>query len=333
MLRHHPKFFFTLATLLSLLTTSTLASVPSDVHSYIKTVSKQYGFNPKQLSNLLTDQHYDKDVIEKITHPYESKAWQDYQRFFLTQNRIDQGVIFFKSHQKILQQIKQRYGVDPWVIVAILGVETNYGKNIGSYSALNALYTLSFHYLPRQKFFKSELTNLLLLTRKNKLDITTIQSSYAGALGIPQFMPSAYLHYAVDFDNKKQINLFGDSNDAIASVANYLKQNKWQSNQPIAMSFKPSRPIQKGWLSTHAIPRYTAAQLNALGITPQASLPKKLRAAIIEVSNNKDTQHVYWLSFNNFKAIMRYNPRIPYAMVVYQLSESIKKKYQATHKQ
>jgi membrane-bound lytic murein transglycosylase B len=206
-----------------------------------------------------------------------------------------------KEHHRVLQAVSKKYGIPASIIVAIIGVETEYGAHLGKYSVLNSLYTLGFYYPPREKFFRKELAQYLILTRDNHLPVSSIKGSYAGALGIPQFMPSSYRHYGVALEKNAPVNLF-NNNDAIASVANYFHKMGWAPNQPI----------------THQL--YSKNDSIRTKTMNLITLPVKRGAE-------------YWATYKNFKVIMSYNHNIVYAMAVYQLSKKIEQQYAADNRE
>lgn len=301
------------------------------IQTYINQLVKKYNFNKTKLTRIMDQAQYNPKVIHWITHPFEKKPWDYYRHFFLRQDRIDNGVVYWNTHRKILSDVQKRYGVDPSVIIAIIGIESFYGKRTGTYNILNALTTLSFYYPKRQKFFKSELTQFLLLTRHEKLNPLNLKGSYAGALGIPQFMPSSYRHYGVDYSNNQSIDLFTNHFDAIASIGNYIDKAGWQPGRPVAVPAIVKKNIPKKLISKSGYPRYTIRQLRRYGIRPETKVPGKTKAALI-VMHNTDSDE-YWLVFRNFRAIMRYNPRTTYALAVYELSSVIKEDYEQQAKQ
>jgi membrane-bound lytic murein transglycosylase B len=322
----------------SALSAGLLTSVPAslantitpEINQYIQSVSKQYQFDPKELTKLFKHAHMNPDIIARMNHPYEAKPWAHYREFFITPARIEQGVTFWEANRDVLTEAEQRFGVPASVIVAILGVETFYGQYTGKFSVFDALTTLSFNHQPRAEFFKSELTQYLLMTREQKLDPLALTGSYAGALGMPQFMPSSYRRYAIDYTEGGSADLIHDSRDAIFSIANFLKNMGWQVNKPVAFNIKTHRPLAEQWLSMNAKPMLTLKTLQSRGIARELTLDKNTPVAIIKLEAEKAFNPNYWITTNNFRAIMHYNPKINYAMAVYQLSEEIQNAYKQT---
>ncbi|OGO91462.1 MAG: lytic murein transglycosylase B [Coxiella sp. RIFCSPHIGHO2_12_FULL_42_15] len=311
--------------------TTETTPLPQPIQQFIKSVHQQYHFNETELTALFRQTHIDQNLIEKMNHPYEEKQWPEYRKFFITQQRIDNGNAFWRQHQSILQQAEKKYGVPAHLIVAIIGIETGYGQHIGNYPVLDTLTTLSFYYPRREQFFRHELTEYLLLTREQKLKPLQLKGSYAGAIGIPQFMPSTYRHYAVDFSNQGSADLVNDTNDAIFSIANYLSKMGWKKQQPIAAELNTSVEIDSALISDSAKPMHSIKTWQHKGVpVPTSETNLKLKAAIIKLASESPKNNDYWLTYPNFRTIMLYNPRIHYAMAVYQLSEAIKNAYQQT---
>ncbi len=296
---------------------------------FITTLAKKYHINKNDLTSLFSHVHYDLGVIKRMNHPFEKKPWSYYRKFFVTPERIEGGVKFWEAHKKILDYANRQYGIPPSVIVAITGIETLYGKHAGRFNTFNTLATLAFNYPARAKFFSHQLAEFILLTREQKLSTLDIKGSYAGALGIPQFMPDVYRQYAVGYENPKSADIMNSNADAIVSIANYLKQRgKWRTHQPIASPAHHKGHIAATLLSDRAIPKHSLIWFRNRGITPKHKTRSQTRAAVIALDNLKKEKAEYWLVFNNFRAIMRYNPRINYAMAVYQLSRAIKISYE-----
>ena len=214
------------------------------------------------------------------------------------------------------------FGVPEEIITAVIGVETFYGAQSGKYRVLDALTTLAFGYPKRAEFFRDELEQYLLLTREQNSDVLNVNGSYAGAIGIPQFMPSSYRRYAVDYDRDGKIDLSGSTADAIGSVANYLKNYGWETEQAVAVPALVNSEKYRKALFTGNWPAYTVADLRTLGIVPQTSVPIYRPATLIELENKDGNE--YWLGFNNFYVITRYNRSVNYAMSVLQLADEIR---------
>ncbi|AKQ33580.1 lytic murein transglycosylase B [Candidatus Coxiella mudrowiae] len=301
------------------------SQLPLKANTFINYMVKHYRFERKKLINILSHAKYNQEVIYKITHPYEAKPWKVYRDYFLTETHIQDGVNYWKAHQHALEYAHHRYGIPPEIIIAIIGIETNYAQQVGNYSALDALTTLAFHYKARAKFFLHELAQFFLLTEEQQLPIFLIKSSYAGAIGIPQFMPSAYRHYVVNYSQEGGIDLMKDNNDAIVSVANFLHTHGWQKNQPIACTLTHQKPLRSSLISKKAKKMRIINYLKNKGIDSSTPISPSQTSALVQLQGANGPE--YWLIFPNFIVIMQYNPRIIYAMTVYQLSQAIHKQY------
>ncbi|MBP8169870.1 MAG: lytic murein transglycosylase B, partial [Azonexus sp.] len=213
------------------------------------------------------------------------------------------------------------YGVPEEIIVAIIGVETEYGRNMGSFRVLEALATLAFYYPRRADFFRTELEQFLLLARENDMDAVNVRGSFAGAIGIPQFMPGSQRRYAVDFDGDRKVDLYGSVDDAIGSVARFLEQHGWQAGQAVAVPARTRGEPERSLIEAGIQPTLKVADLAQQGITASAD-PQAVVTLVDLVSPGRATE--YWLGFDNFYVITRYNRSSFYAMSVFQLAEEIR---------
>ncbi len=305
--------------LISISTTSFAETPAAKTKDFINMMVKEQHFNRGKLTKLFSSLKPNQSILDKINSPYEAKPWASYRKHFITQKRINAGVNFWKENKKTLQQAEERYGVPANVIVAIIGIETNYGQYHGTFQVLDSLNTLSFYYPRREKFFKRELKEFLLLSREYNIPPTQLKGSYAGAIGIPQFMPSTYRHYAVAENKSLKPDLSGNTKDAIFSVANYLAKAGWKRNQLITEQVSSKKPVAEKWISSNPRPKQSCKNLIKSAALKADKTQQK--CALIALDFKNEAQ--YWLTFNNFSSIMRYNPRIPYAMAVYQLSQAI----------
>jgi membrane-bound lytic murein transglycosylase B len=293
----------------------------NEVLSFINDISQKDGFKPDMLKNLFSQAKYKQKIIDAITRPAESKPWYEYRPIFLNKKRIDEGVAFWNKNQQVLEQAEKEYGVPPEVIVAILGVETRYGKHKGTFRVMDALSTLAFGFPQRADFFRSELEQYLLLTREEKLDPLAVKGSYAGAMGNAQFISSSYRSYAVDFDGDGKRDLWNNISDTIGSVANYFKRHQWQPGGEITIPVTVEGNHIQEIVDKGIKPHSTVAELRMSGITPKSPLNPDEMGALIELEDQ--TGKEYWLGFNNFYVITRYNHSPLYAMAVYQLGQAI----------
>lgn len=300
------------------------------VIEFARDMAARHGFDESELLRQFATVHPNTTVLKLIKPPATptQRSWERYRPRFLNDRRIDGGVAFWENHRATLVRAKALYGVPEEIIVAIIGVETEYGRNTGSFKVLEALATLAFHYPPRADFFRTELEQFLLLTRENHLNAATVKGSFAGAIGIPQFMPGSQRRYAVDFDGDQQVNLSASPEDAIGSVARFLEQHGWQAGQPIAVPALTDRAPDRELIEAGIRPSLRAGDLATRGITGNA--PAEAKVTLVDlISPNTDTE--YWLGFENFYVITRYNRSSFYAMSVFQLAEAIRERIKATN--
>jgi membrane-bound lytic murein transglycosylase B len=296
-----------------------------EVKEFIAHMSKAYGFKKGALRKLLKSAASQPAIIDAMSKPAEkAKLWYEYRPIFLNERRIREGTEFWVAHRQALDQASIKSGVAPEYLAAILGVETYYGRLTGTYRVIDALATLSFDYPPREKFFRDELEQYLLLTRDAHLDPKTLKGSYAGAMGAPQFMPSNYRRYAVDADANGRIDLWNDWPDVCASVGNYLKEHGWNTGEPVLE--EATVPAEKaGDLDGRKLAlSETIASLEAKGVSFDTSLPPEAPAILIAAD---EPDGVHWrVGYNNFFVITRYNHSPLYAMAVYELATAMKQR-------
>lgn len=302
-----------------------------EVKTFIDKMVKEHHFDKAQLTQWFSQITMQPEVLAAIQKPAEALSWERYRSLFLTESRVSEGVTFWKQHAASLKKAETHYGVPAEIIVAILGVETAYGKNIGKYKVLDSLATLGFYYPKRSPFFLSELEHFLLLAREQKWDPTQIKGSYAAAMGFPQFIASSYRKFAVDATGNGKKDLFGNPEDAIGSIANYFKQHGWQARAPIALPAACGTSSPDFVAKSHnPLPQHTLSHLATQGIAPRAqtTLPPTTRFALIALGNEQKPD--FWLGGHNFYVITRYNHSSLYAMAVYHLSQKLKIAYEAT---
>ena len=294
--------------------------------AFIDEMVKKHGFDRARLTSLFDEAEKREDILEAIARPAEkTKPWHEYRKIFLTPDRIRGGAKFWRKHATVLERAAKELQVDPAVVVAIIGVETRYGKHTGGYRVLDALSTLAFAYPPRSKFFRSELEQFLILAKEEKVDLRTAKGSYAGAMGYGQFIPSSYRNYAIDFDQDGRRDLWGNIDDIIGSVANYFHRHGWKDGEPVASRVTQGK-VPASLVSENSKPDKTAGELAALGIRTTPPLSTHQPVAVLELQQRTGPE--YWLTSNNFYVITRYNRSPLYAMSVYQLSEAIRDAYQ-----
>lgn len=206
----------------------------AEVRAFIRDMVDRHGFVEQELKALFSRVQRADPVLQAILPQTQAQlTWDDYRATFLNEKRIEGGMAFWKANGRALARAERRYGVPAEIVVAIIGVETFYGRHTGRWRVVDALTTLAFDYPPRARFFRGELENYLLLARENGLDVFAVRGSYAGAIGIPQFMPGSARHYAVDFDGDGAIDLRHSAADAIGSVANFLRQHGWRAGEEV----------------------------------------------------------------------------------------------------
>lgn len=307
----------------------------TDVQQFIdQVVTKHPSLNKAELEGWFKKIHINQEIINKMNHPAEAKPWHQYEKLFLTEQNIKNGAIFWKENEKLLKQAEKEYGVPPEIIVGILGVETRYGKAMGTFPVLEALATLAFDYPKRAPLFRKELEEYLLLVKEQQFDPFALKGSYAGAMGIPQFIPSSYRHFAVDFHTKGQKDILGNKADAIGSVANYFKLHGWEPHEPVIVGAIPHNDKHAALPKDKKNPKPTLTVLEWIkqyDVSPYEDAPSlpinKLltrKAALIEFEGPSGKE--YWLGLNNFYVITRYNHSDHYAMAVYLLGQAVKQK-------
>jgi membrane-bound lytic murein transglycosylase B len=301
------------------------------LNRFIQQMVEKHQFEPAKLNALFKSAKLRKDILNVIAKPAETRTpWYQYQKQFVTEARTAAGVKFWLENQQTLAAIAQNYGVPAEIIVAIIGVETFYGQDTGRYRVIDALSTLSFFYPKRSRFFLGELEHFLLLCREEHLDPTVPLGSYAGAMGIAQFMPSSVRLYAVDYDQDHYRDIWYNRADAMASVGNYLARYGWKTQQAIAYPVTAEgEHYQQALLSPGLAPDLTLKQLQNLKITLPANVDLKQTAKLLDFEHEQTTR--LWLGLNNFYVITRYNHSALYAMAVYQLSAAILTKKALSH--
>ena len=294
-----------------------------EIAEFVDHVVREDGLSRHDVRALLKEAQPQPKIIEIMTRPLEKVApWWEYREHFLTEERISEGVNFWLDHKNALEEISAKYKVPPEYLVAILGVETKYGRLTGHFRVLDALATLAFDYPPRHSYFREELEQFLLLAKETKLDPLTATGSYAGAMGAPQFMPSAYRRYAVaDPSTAKRPDLWSDWDAIIASVANYLKEYGWTPGAPVLAETRldpdPSFQIEPHNLDLNE----TVESLGAHGVKVELEVPPETPAVLISAEQRDGP--AYRVGFHNFYVITRYNASARYAMTVYELARAV----------
>ena len=314
--------------LLPLLLFATYASADGyygreDVNNFIDKMVNEHDFDREQLVQLFKGADKQESVLKAIQTPAErEKKWFEYRAIFLTDKRIQGGVKFWNENEVILEEISSQYGVPAEIIVAIIGVETYYGANTGRLPVFDSLVTLGFDYPRRSKFFLRELEQFLLLTREEGFDPVEITGSYAGAMGLGQFISSSYRYYTVDYDQDGKRDLWNSKQDIIASVANYFKEHGWQQSHAITSQAQFTGDPETIDDSNTLKPGHTYADLNKQGFVADMPIGQDEQVSLFVLENKNGDE--YWVGLHNFYVITRYNHSHMYAMAVYQLSQEIK---------
>ncbi len=292
---------------------------------FINKMVSEHKFDKKEVVALLKQAEKKQSILDAISRPAEkTKEWFEYRDIFVQESRIKQGVEFWKQHQKTIERATKELGVAPEIIVAIIGVETRYGRHAGKYRVLDALTTLGFDYPKRGKFFRGQLEHFMLMVREQEQDPLSLNGSYAGAMGFGQFIPSSYRSYAIDFDDDGKVDIWNNPVDAIGSVANYFRAHRWKDGEPVLARARIEKGYDQTLLNQKAKPKLSLASLKEKGYVPVSQKFSDEEKAI-PLMYVGDHGKEFWLGFNNFYVITRYNRSHLYAMAVWQLGEEIKK--------
>jgi len=293
----------------------------ADVQEFINEMVEQHGFDRAYLENKFAGAKRLDNVLESIAKPAEKElTWRQYRPIFVTNKRSKKGNKFIKENQATLDRAEKEYGVPVDIIAAIIGVETFYGKHTGKYTVFDSLTTLGFDYPKRSKFFRSELKEFLLLSKEENIDIETMTGSYAGAMGMPQFISSSYRRYAVDFDGDGKRDLWNSTEDVIGSVANYFSEHGWVKGASVThqVSVTDKSIVKK---DNTLKPYVSIDQLKKQGVRIDENLDGKEMVTLLKLEGKRGDE--YWIGLKNFYVITRYNHSDLYAMAVFQLSEKL----------
>ncbi len=290
-----------------------------EAKKFIAEMVSKHAMDESRLQQMFANTQRSDRALELIQRPAEKRLeWKGYRKIFLTQERINAGVEFWRENEETLEKAQLRYGVPASMIVAIIGVETFYGRISGGFPAMSALSTLAFEYPRRAKFFRGELEQFLLLINENELDYENLEGSYAGAFGMPQFISSSYRRYAIDFDDDGEVDLWNSTPDAIGSVANYFYRHGWKNGQAVAelATYKKSA---NSLVTDSPKPKHSYEKMKSAGIYPKRKGSGKYTLLKLQAEQGAE----YWIGHQNFYVITRYNHSNLYAMAVYQLSQEI----------
>ena len=295
--------------------------VGADQRAFAAEIAKEGGPAEKSVLATLATVKVQQSILDAMARPAEAKPWKDYKPLFVTDKRIDDGVAFYRENRVLLERIGKEYGVPPEIIVAIVGVETSYGRITGKYRVIDALSTLAFHYPPRAAFFRGELKQLFLLGGTHlAYPIDELKGSYAGAMGWGQFMPTSIAQWAKDEDGDGNIDLWNSMQDILVNVANYFGAHGWENGQPVAVRAQPAANAQD--VPADGIePKTPVQQMEAWGYAPLSHVDADLASTLLSLDGEHGPE--YWLTFRNFYVITRYNKSPLYSMAVWQLSQQI----------
>ena len=294
------------------------------VRSFMHEVESRHGFDGAWLGEIFRGARRQQSILDAFTRPAEAKPWHAYREIFITPERIRGGVRFVAENRPLLDRVRERFGVPPEIVAAIIGVETFYGRYTGRYRVIDALSTLAFFSPRRGKFFRRELEEYLLFLREENRSAADLKGSYAGAIGIPRFIPSSYRAYAVDFDGDGRRDLSGSVDDAAGSVGAYLGRHGWRAGEPVAAPLVVTERERADPLAGEIRPELAWSDLETAGIRavdgvspPAPETP----VALVRLDGAEGPE--YWAGFRNFYVITRYNRSALYAMAVHQLAVAI----------
>jgi membrane-bound lytic murein transglycosylase B len=296
----------------------------AEVRQFISEMVVKHGFVRKELNLLFSRAQFQPAIIKSMDRPAGTplNSWQIYRGLFVNSQRIDEGAQFWNRHSEALQRAAAEFGVPEEIIVAIIGIETVYGRNVGTYRVIDALSTLAFDYPKRAEFFRSELESYLLFARDAEIDVFQVKGSYAGAIGIPQFMPGSYRRFAVDYDGDGRINLAMSAADAVGSIGNFLKAHGWARGEAAAYLAEVSGNNWQNLAAAGVSPLFRVADLPLFGVKLDAPLPADTPCALI-VLESPGQPSEFRVGLQNFHVLTRYNRSSFYAVAVLELGAEI----------
>ena len=299
----------------------------AEIEPFVVRMAEKHEVPEREIRALLADARVLQLVLDAVQRPAEYKPWHEYRKIFITEKRTVGGVRFWREHADSLARAGKRFGVPPEIIVAIIGVESFYGAHQGRIRVLDALATLGFRYPKRSAFFLSELEAFVLLSIEERMDARRLKGSYAGAIGMAQFIPSSYRHYAIDFDNDGSRDLAQSPDDAIGSIANYLARHGWLAGAEVAVQAEVEGDAFRAIIERGLKPHSTLASMRARGVGFTTLTSDEELGALLEFET--ENSHEYWVGLTNFYAITRYNHSRLYALAILRLAQRIRERYGA----
>ena len=299
----------------------------ADVRDFVRDMVARHGFVERELAFLFSRARREPAILAAIVPPKDpvARSWRTYRARFVTDGRIAEGVEFWRRNAPALERAAREHGVPEEIIVAIIGVETLYGRQMGNWRVIDALSTLAFDYPPRAEFFRDELEQYLLFARDQGFDVFSVKGSYAGAIGIPQFMPGSYRRYAVDFDGDGATDLRANPADAIGSVANFLAKHGWRPGERVHLPARVAGNDYRALLEAGIEPKIPLSELKRYGVETRTDLALDTPVALIELES-PGAPVEYRLGLRNFYVLTRYNRSVLYASAVYDLAQAVKEK-------
>ena len=293
--------------------------LPPQVRKFIGHMTRTHGFDARALRTLLAGAQPNRDVLRAISVPVTSRPWYQFKPLCVDGTQVTEGVQFWNDNAALLERARRDFGVPEEIVIAVIAIESRFGRYAGDFRVIDSLYTLAFVWPNRAAYFRGELEQFLVLARKQGWEAASVYGSFAGALGWPQFMPSSYRRFALDYDGDGWIDLWGDMADIVGSVASYLQQFGWRDGQPVAARAQldgvdPKRLLQLGLKPL--------SKWQQRGVSVAEDMTQALPASLLALELADGAE--YWLAFDNFHALLRYNPSHNYAMAVYQLAQEIR---------
>lgn len=289
---------------------------------FIQKMVEKHQFSQEELTVLMDNAKKKDGILNAFDKPATSKPWSFFKKLYVTEWREKEGVKFWEKHAQTLIRAEDQFGIPQEIITALIGIETNYGTYTGEFRIVDAFYTLGFYGKRRNKYFLKEFEEFLILARENNIAPNSIKGSFAGAIGIAQFMPSSYREYAIDFDGDGKADLENSVADAIGSASNYLKRHGWKRGEPIVFPVSADNDQVLIEMAGKSKPNRTYGELKQAGVKQDLGLNDDLAVGLFKLEGDEGVE--LWMSLKNFYVITRYNPSNNYALAMVQLSEKIK---------